>query len=169
MKSCFAGFHPNKFGWNLQRAASDEIKSASPIPELAGFHHEVDFIHESGFIPQEAGFMNPCLHQWLLQSVWVSCANLQSRHGVPLMRGFNRCSFSRKRQGRSLGISLVFFLAEGVKRKLNAGSPTLDNLKLVEFDPPEWYTNKYLVLIFCIRLTKRKKHGIIILLNQLNT
>ena len=29
------------------------------------------------------------------------------------------------------------FLAEGVKRKLNAPSPTLDDLELVEFSPPE--------------------------------
>ena len=28
-------------------------------------------------------------------------------------------------------------LAEGVKRKLNAPSPTLNNLELVEFNPPE--------------------------------
>ena len=31
MKSCFAGWNPNKFGWNLQPTASDEIKSASHI------------------------------------------------------------------------------------------------------------------------------------------
>ena len=34
-------------------------------------------------------------------------------------------------------IKFSVFLAEGVKRKLNAPSPTLDNLKLVEFDPPD--------------------------------
>ena len=28
-------------------------------------------------------------------------------------------------------------MAEGVKRKLNAGSPALDNLKFGEFDPPD--------------------------------
>ena len=28
-------------------------------------------------------------------------------------------------------------MAEGVKRKLNVDSPTLDNLELVEFSPPE--------------------------------
>ena len=28
MKSCFAGWNPNEFGWNLQPTASDEIKSA---------------------------------------------------------------------------------------------------------------------------------------------
>ena len=31
----------------------------------------------------------------------------------------------------------AFALAEGVVRKLNAGSPTLDNLELREFNPPE--------------------------------
>ena len=34
------------------------------------------------------------------------------------------------------------FLAEGVKRKLNAGSPALDNLELVEFDPPKQLSNR---------------------------
>ena len=29
------------------------------------------------------------------------------------------------------------FLAEGVKRKLNSDSPTLDNLEFGEFNPPE--------------------------------
>ena len=29
------------------------------------------------------------------------------------------------------------FLAERVKRKLNVASPTLDNLELVEFNPPD--------------------------------
>ena len=32
---------------------------------------------------------------------------------------------------------LVIFMAEGVKRKLNVDSPTLDNLELREIDPPE--------------------------------
>ena len=30
-----------------------------------------------------------------------------------------------------------FSLVEGVKRKLNVASPTLDNLELVEFNPPD--------------------------------
>ena len=34
-------------------------------------------------------------------------------------------------------LAFRFALAEGVKRKLNAPSPTLDNLELGEFNPPE--------------------------------
>ena len=34
-------------------------------------------------------------------------------------------------------IRCPFVLAEGVKRKLNVASPALDDLELVEFDPPE--------------------------------
>ena len=41
MKSCFAGWNPSKLRWNLRCATSDEIKSASINPALAGFHHKV--------------------------------------------------------------------------------------------------------------------------------
>ena len=42
------------------------------------------------------------------------------------------------------------FLAEGLKRKLNADSPTLDDLELVKFNPPENRTinNVYFVMAF---------------------
>ena len=35
-----------------------------------------------------------------------------------------------------------FYLAEGVKRKLNSDSPTLDDLELVEFNPPKQLSNR---------------------------
>ena len=75
MKSCFAGWNPNKFGWNLRCSTSDEIKSASPVSLWLGhargktilnrfltlsrrfatlrskISSQSDFIHASGFIP----------------------------------------------------------------------------------------------------------------------
>ena len=82
MKSCFAGWNPNKFGWNLQPSASDEIKSASLNPAQAGFHHvriplavscvirrlrptNSKFHPRSGFIPTKADLVekSTCLRK----------------------------------------------------------------------------------------------------------
>ena len=71
MKSCFAGWNPSELGWNLRYATSNEIKSASITPALAGFHHmciplavycvirrvsptNSKFHPRSGFIPTKA-------------------------------------------------------------------------------------------------------------------
>ena len=56
MKSCFAGWNPSSLGWNLRCATSDEIKSASINPALAGFHHKV--ISSTKWIYSDAGGFN---------------------------------------------------------------------------------------------------------------
>ena len=43
----------------------------------------------------------------------------------------------RKKKNTARSNEHAVFLAEGVKRKLNAPSPALDDLELVEFDPPD--------------------------------
>ena len=42
------------FGWNLQPAASDEIKSAYHLPALAGFHRDAISSTAGGFLPPTA-------------------------------------------------------------------------------------------------------------------
>ena len=46
-----------------------------------------------------------------------------------------------KKESRPIGWD-SFFMAEGVKRKLNVVSPSLDNLELVEFAPPKQSFNQ---------------------------
>ena len=56
MKSCFAGWNPSELGWNLRCAISDEIKSASINPALAGFHRVA--ISSTKWIYSDAGGFN---------------------------------------------------------------------------------------------------------------
>ena len=51
MKSCYARWNPSKLGWNLRRAASDEIKSVLSLPAKQDFITK--WFHPTlvGFIP----------------------------------------------------------------------------------------------------------------------
>ena len=53
MKSCTTGWNPSKLGWNLRCITSDEIKSASINPALAGFHRVA--ISSTKWIYSDAG------------------------------------------------------------------------------------------------------------------
>ena len=62
MKSCVARWNPRKLGWNLRRAASDEIKSASSITALAGFHRVAISSTAGGFLPPTADLVEKSTH-----------------------------------------------------------------------------------------------------------
>ena len=56
MKSCFAGWNPNEFGWNLPPTASDEIKSAIFNLPQGRFHRAA--ISSTKWIYSDAGGFN---------------------------------------------------------------------------------------------------------------
>ena len=60
---------------------------------------------------------------------------IKKRAGEPSRQGSNPFD-DKKTRDRPNG-SVPCFFAERVKRKLNSASPTLDNLELVEFNPPD--------------------------------
>ena len=62
MKSCYARWNPNEFGWNLRRTASDEIKSASPIPTKSDFIAKRFHPTQVGFLPPSADLVEKSTH-----------------------------------------------------------------------------------------------------------
>ena len=67
MKSCFAGWNPNEFGWNLPPTASDEIKSASLNLAKQDFIAQ-RFHPRSGFISTQADLTKKtqnCIQSWV--------------------------------------------------------------------------------------------------------
>ena len=67
-KSCavalqlIARWNPSKLGWNLRRAASDEIKSASSIPTKSDFIAKRFHPTQVGFLPPSADLVEKSTH-----------------------------------------------------------------------------------------------------------
>ena len=141
MKSCFAGWNPTKFGWNLQPMASDEIKSASYLHAQAWFHRVAISSTIGGFIPTQADLVEKraslfdlLFFLWNgLQAVFRFVAKYCKKHFVAFLLGAN-CRLVRqspvllipKEKGHPIGRPFSFGADYGARtRHLHLGKVAL--------------------------------------------
>ena len=132
MKSCCARWNPSKLGWNLRRAASDEIKSVLS-PREAGFHREAISSTAGGFIPSA--------RTDLVEKSQVEI-RLGFFLGAPLQ---NRSVFQGVRINFSLGAIMgfshfhLFFVSLGItKSSINATTNTTATQFCAKIDWTIW-------------------------------